>query len=270
MGLGLALSGISNGGHDVGGFAGPSPDPELFARWVEMGVFMPRFSIHSWNDDGSVNAPWMHPSVAGQVGALMRLRVRIQPYLHYLSWRYARDFEPIWRPPFHDFPSDPACWEENDEFMLGASLLIAPVVEPGAVTRTVRPPAGAQWIDPWTGTRHLGGRSVELAAPLGRPAFLARAGSIVPTNLATARFGDETLQRGFMIFPLDEGEIAIDLFDDDGESVIDVAEARPWGRIEIQFGGARIKVTLIGPIDTPIGGLLLPPGERRPLVVERS
>jgi alpha-glucosidase (family GH31 glycosyl hydrolase) len=43
MGLGLALSGVSNTGHDIGGFSGPAPDPELF---------MPRFSIHSWNDDG--------------------------------------------------------------------------------------------------------------------------------------------------------------------------------------------------------------------------
>ena len=61
MGLGLALSGVSNTGHDIGGFSGPAPDPELFVRWVQFGVFMPRFCIHSWNDDGSANEPWMHP-----------------------------------------------------------------------------------------------------------------------------------------------------------------------------------------------------------------
>ena len=57
MGRGLALSGVSILGHDVGGFAGPKPDPELFVRWVQAGVLMPRFSIHSWNDDGTVNEP---------------------------------------------------------------------------------------------------------------------------------------------------------------------------------------------------------------------
>src|SRR6185312_9857384 len=41
MGLGLALSGVSNIGHDIGGFSGPQPDAELFVRWVEAGVFMP-------------------------------------------------------------------------------------------------------------------------------------------------------------------------------------------------------------------------------------
>ena len=42
-------------------FDGPKPDAELFVRWVGFGVFMPRFSIHSWNDDGTANEPWMHP-----------------------------------------------------------------------------------------------------------------------------------------------------------------------------------------------------------------
>jgi alpha-glucosidase len=211
----------------------------------------------------------MHSSIAGQVGALMRLRVRLQPYLYYLSWLYARNFEPIWRPTFYDFPHDPACWEENDEFMLGGSLLVAPVVEPGVATRALRPPAGAQWIDPWIGTRHPGGKPVALAAPPGRPTFLARAGSLVPVNLATARFGDESVLRGFLVFPLDEGEMAIDLFDDDGDSVIDVAAAQPSGRIAVKCGRERIEVTLVGQVDTPDSAFLLPPGERRRLTVAR-
>ena len=48
MGLGLSLSGFFNVGHDVGGFAGPPPEPELLVRWVQNGCFHPRFTIHSW------------------------------------------------------------------------------------------------------------------------------------------------------------------------------------------------------------------------------
>ena len=47
MGVGLSLSGFFNTGHDVGGFAGPAPEPELLVRWVQNGVFHPRFTIHS-------------------------------------------------------------------------------------------------------------------------------------------------------------------------------------------------------------------------------
>ena len=59
----MSLSGFPNYGHDVGGFYGAAPDPELFVRWVQNGVFHPRFTIHSWNTDGTVNEPWMHPNV---------------------------------------------------------------------------------------------------------------------------------------------------------------------------------------------------------------
>lgn len=60
MGLGAGLCGMPAGyGHDVGGFAGPKPDPEMFVRWVQQGVFWPRFCIHSWNSDDSVTEPWM-------------------------------------------------------------------------------------------------------------------------------------------------------------------------------------------------------------------
>ena len=79
MGLGLALSGVSNTGHDIGGFSGPAPDAELLVRWVQFGVFMPRFSIHSWNDDGTVNEPWMHPEATPFVRDLIKLRLTPGP-----------------------------------------------------------------------------------------------------------------------------------------------------------------------------------------------
>ena len=63
MAIGLSLSGVYNLGHDVGGFSGLAPDPELFVRWVQNGIFYPRFTIHSWNDDKTVNVPWMYPEV---------------------------------------------------------------------------------------------------------------------------------------------------------------------------------------------------------------
>ncbi len=57
MGLGMSLSGLYNVGHDVGRFSGDKPDAELFVRWVQNGIMHPRFTIHSWNDDRTVNEP---------------------------------------------------------------------------------------------------------------------------------------------------------------------------------------------------------------------
>ena len=176
MGLGLALSGVSNIGHDVGGFAGPRPDPELFARWVGFGVFMPRFSIHSWNDDGTVNEPWMHPEVLDAVASLMRFRTRIIPYLSRLLADYRESFAPVVRPLFYDFPDEAWCWAEQTDWMLGDAVLVAPVVEPGVTEREVRLPAGTTWRNGWTGETLAGGRTVTVPAPLDQPPFFLREG----------------------------------------------------------------------------------------------
>lgn len=176
MGLGLALSGISNIGHDVGGFAGPKPDAELFLRWLQAGILMPRFSIHSWNEDGSVNEPWMYPEIVPQVRRLMALRQKIEPMLYELMERYHNDYEPISRPPWLNYPQDEGAWVDGDDHMLGRDLLVALVVEPGAKTRTIRFPGDAQWADVWTGVRYDGSSTVTLPAPQdGPPLLFARA-----------------------------------------------------------------------------------------------
>ncbi len=202
MALGLALSGVSNSGHDVGGFAGPAPSPELLVRWVQAGVLMPRFSIHSWNDDRSVNEPWMHPEALPAIRRLMALRQTLIPFLYDLLHRYHAECEPMVRPTWLDFPDDPAAWAECDEHLLGPDLLVAPVVEQGAETRSLRPPAGADWIHVWTGERIGGGTVATLAAPLdGPPPLLARAGSAMLVDLARGGWRPGPYRRGVWLFP---------------------------------------------------------------------
>ena len=184
MGLGLALSGISNMGHDVGGFAGSRPDAELFIRWVQAGILMPRFSIHSWNDDGSVNEPWMHPEALPVIRRLMRLREGLIPFIDGLMERYSRDYEPVSRPLWLDHPGDAGAWVDGDDHMLGPDLLVALVVEPGATDRFVRFPGDGEWTDIWTGESHAGGTCATVAAPLdGPPPLFARTGSGVLKSL---------------------------------------------------------------------------------------
>ena len=234
MGLGLALSGVSNAGHDIGGFSGPKPDAELFVRWAEAGVFMPRFSIHSWNDDGSSNEPWMHDQVTPLVRELIKLRYQLAPYLYELTWRHAQAFEPIVRPTFVEFPDDPGTYEDCDELMLGPSLLVASVVEPGAATRRVRPPAGADWADFWTGERYAGGQTIELAAPLGQPPLLVRLGAAIPVNMAEQSFAVRGDHRAFVVFAPPEGAFEASCHEDDGET-------EAWR--EGAFGAWRLSVT---------------------------
>ncbi len=272
MGLGLALSGISNTGHDIGGFTGPMPDPELFLRWVQCGVFMPRFSIHSWHEGGTVNEPWMHVETTPFVRDLIKLRYRLIPYLYLLLWRYHRDYEPMIRPTFYDFPDDPRCWIESDDMMVGPSLLVAPVVELRATTREVYLPAGVLWYDFWSGERLEGGQGVTRPAPWARPVVLVRESCAIPVNVAAQTFAARSDHRSFMIFPPSgAGAFAAESFEDDGESEAYRTGGFGGWRLDVETTSDSVSVRIrrSGNIPTlePEPGLIFPASETRRISV---
>jgi alpha-glucosidase len=181
-GLQMSLSGMFNIGHDVGGFFGPTPTPELFVRWVQACCLNPRMVMNSWKADGTVNVPWLHPSVTVHVAAAIRLRYTLMPYLWSLFERASKLHEPIIRPTFYDFPDDEQTFEDSDEFMLGSALLVAPVLVPGATSRRVYLPKGpSAWYDFYTGKRFEPGETHTIDAPLSALPLFARANSAIPT-----------------------------------------------------------------------------------------
>ncbi len=266
MGLGLALSGVSNIGHDVGGFAGPRPDPELFVRWVQAGILMPRFSIHSWNDDGTVNEPWMHPAVLPAIRRLMALRQALVPFLDDLAIRYAADYEPIIRPVWLAFPDDAEAWAESDDHLLGANVLAALVVDPGATMRTIRFPGHDTWYDVWTGETYQGGTTATLPAPLdGPPLLFARAGSAMLVDGARQGFRPEPPMHALWLFP-PPGDGAFHGTCADPIARSQTGLAAPW-RFEGEASADAIVVRVRGAVAGESLQIVLPRTERRCQIV---
>ena len=219
MGIGLSLSGIYNIGHDVGGFAGAAPEPELFVRWVQNGIFHPRFTIHSWNDDATVNEPWMYPKVTHYIRNLIKFRTKITPYIYNLLHRSSKYYEPMIRPTFYNFEEDSDTFVENDDFMLGYDMLVASVVEKGKYEREVYLPQNeVGWYDYHTGIWYDGGQRVVIPAPLDYTPLLVKAGAIIPINDAEIHFATKDKdERAFKIFPQNgNGESVYELYEDDG------------------------------------------------------
>ena len=180
-GLQMSLSGMFNVGHDVGGFAGPSPDPELFLRWVQACCLNPRMVMNSWKTDGTINLPWMHASVKKEVIAAITLRYQLMPYLWSLFERASSHQAPIIRPTFFNYPDDEQCYADCDDFMLGDALLVAPVVQQAELVRTVYLPKGpAAWFDFYNGQRYEAGAQHTVAAPLGALPLFAPSGAVLP------------------------------------------------------------------------------------------
>lgn len=221
MGLGLSLSGVYNTGHDVGGFSGNAPDPELFIRWIQNGIFHPRFTIHSWNDDKSVNTPWMYPEYLEIIQKLMKERVKWIPYMYHLLHKAHQDYEPVIAPTFYHFENDSKTFEENDDFLVGKDLLICNVVEQGANKRDVYLPDNTRgWYDINSEQFYKGASELVVDAALDVIPMFAQAGSVLPIRDGEISFDNKNSEeRGLLIYPpmgTDSVETAI--YEDDGES----------------------------------------------------
>lgn len=178
---GMGLSGQPNEGADIGGFAGPAPDEELFVRWVQNGVFQPRFSIHSASNDNTVTEPWMFRDSAPLIRDAILLRYRLAPYLYSAEYEASRTGAPIMRALVYEFQDDPKVWEESFAFLYGRDLLIANVIEPGQTVKKVYLPAGCKWYD-WNDKFRCyeGGQTVEVPVTMASIPMFLREGAIVP------------------------------------------------------------------------------------------
>ncbi len=186
-GLQMSLSGMFNVGHDVGGFYGPLPEPELFLRWVQACCLNPRMVMNSWKDGGASNLPWMHPEVTDGVRQAIGLRYRLMPYLWQCFEQASLQHLPIIRPTFFNFPQDARCLDDADEFMLGESILVSPVVVQGQTRKALYLPAlagGLAWIDFHSGARLEAGQVHTIECPLSHLPMFVVQGARIPVSAA--------------------------------------------------------------------------------------
>ena len=217
--LGMSLSGVANQGCDIGGFYGPSPEAELMVRWIQNGIFQPRFSIHSTNTDNTVTEPWMYGDCTDYIREAIGLRYQLSPYLYSLMERAHETGLPIMEPMCSAFQEDVKCYEEGVDFMLGDSLLVANVVEKGAVSRKVYLPEGETFYDFYTRAAYEGGRTVELPVDLGSIPLFVRSGAIIP--MAEDRLVNLKTQQAehLRILCAADRDGRFELYEDDGISM---------------------------------------------------
>lgn len=216
---GMGLSGQPNEGADIGGFAGPAPEEELFVRWVQQGVFQPRFSIHSASNDNTVTEPWMYRNSADLIRSAILMRYRMAPYLYSAEYEASQTGAPIMRALVYEFQNDPKVYEENFEFMYGRDILVANVIEPGATSRKVYLPAGCKWYD-WNHNFacYEGGQTIEIPVTIESIPMFIREGGIVPMaeNQLMSMERDHVTDLHITMAP--GGERTYVLYDDDGVS----------------------------------------------------
>jgi alpha-D-xyloside xylohydrolase len=196
---------------NVGGY---DDYPELYTRWFEYGAFQPNFRSHGSRKHNEV---WSYGKAAEPIlEKYLRLRYQLMPYIYSLGYSANQTGAPFMRGLFLDFGSDPQVANIGDEYMFGPALLVAPVTEQGATSRSVYLPAGTDWYNFWTNERLHGGQCITVAAPIDTIPLFVRAGSILPMGSAVDSTIDKQAIEQVRVYPGAEGSFT--LFNDDGQT----------------------------------------------------
>ncbi|WVF67168.1 hypothetical protein IAT40_001914 [Kwoniella sp. CBS 6097] len=204
--LNAGMSLMQSNGSDIGGFGGPLPSPEMFVRWVQLGVTHSRFCIHSFKPDkedpsgaAATNTPWMYPEVLPIVRDAIKWRYEYLPFFNHLMWESHVDAVPstAWL-GYGPFASDPVLYTQEilegfDAWLGVGSILVCPALFEGQLTREVYFPKSSPedkslYFDLHAPHRqYLAGSRATIATPLEHFGLFAREGSVIPVgkNYAT-------------------------------------------------------------------------------------
>ena len=174
----MSLSGMGFTGSDIGGFA-EQPTGELYARWIQLGVFHPFCRTHSSGHHGN-QEPWaFDEEVLNVTRKFIELRYQLLPYLYTMFWQYIEEGIPMLKPLVYFDQEDTQTHYRTDEFIFGNHILVCPILEPNAVGRRMYIPRG-NWYNYWNNEPVQGGRETWIDVAFDQIPLFVKAGAVVP------------------------------------------------------------------------------------------
>jgi alpha-D-xyloside xylohydrolase len=177
-GLSLTLSGFGYWSHDIGGFE-LTASSDVYKRWCAFGLLSSHSRLHG---NASYRVPWAYndPEAVDVLRYFTKLKCRLMPYLFEAALQAHERGIPMMRAMPLEFPNDPGCDTLDRQYMLGDSLLVAPVLSPDCVVDYYLPEG--RWTNILSGAAVQGGgwrreQHNYLSLPL-----LARPNSIIPVG----------------------------------------------------------------------------------------
>ena len=152
-GLSLACGGFGFWSHDISGFESTAP-ADIYKRWCQFGLLSSHSRLHG---SSSYRVPWLFDEEACDVlRKFVKLKCTLMPYLYEQAVQAHRDGTPMMRPMFVEFPEDRACEPLDKQYMLGDSLLVAPIFKASGEVEYYLPEG--TWYNLLTGKKVQGGR----------------------------------------------------------------------------------------------------------------
>ncbi|MGH9719551.1 MAG: TIM-barrel domain-containing protein [Bryobacteraceae bacterium] len=279
--INTSLTGVPFWGMDIGGFY-PTREykGELHVRWFQLGAFFPLFRSHGrtwytrlpWGWGAGILGPdemeqspehktaitlddVRNPLVEPITRKYIELRYRMLPYIYSAAEEAHRTGMPMIRSLWLHYPGDPQAVARGDEFLWGRDLLVAPVVEAGATSRSLYLPRGS-WYDFWNEEKVEGGRVVSRPVDLETTPLYVRAGAIVPSG-PVKQYTSQKVAGALTLNVYSGADGGLELYEDDG-TTFNFAKSESM-RIRGRWNDRARSLTLaLGD-----GSKMLPPGERQ-------
>lgn len=231
-GLSFAMSGFSFWSHDISGFE-QTATPDLYKRWVQFGMFSTHSRLHG---STSYRVPWLFDEEACDVVRYFaKLKCSMMPYLYEMAVFSHETGIPVMRPMILEFPNEPGMKTLEMQYMLGDSLLVAPVFsEDGEVEYYL--PEG-KWTHLLNGEVRIGGRWYKDKYDYFSLPVYVRENTLLPVK-DDACIPDYDYRQGtkFHLYALQDGQGASCFVPDEkGDQKITVKAVRDGKRIKVSF-----------------------------------
>jgi len=247
--LTISMAGISHCGADVGGFF-KNPDPELLSRWYQAAAYQPFFRAHA-HIETTRREPWLYDDATKDViRSSIRQRYQLLPFWYTLFYRAHKSGEPPMRPLWFVFPDEASTFATEDTYMLGDSLLVKPVSQPGKTASQVYLPGSDGWYDVFNQQYFPSPNTANVETPAEHIAVLQRGGSIIPRKMRVRRCSSLMTHDPYTLFAglNPQRKASGELYMDDGHTYN--FQAGQFNHINYTFAQNVLESTLITPQDS--------------------
>ncbi len=211
----LSISGISFCGSDIGGFI-QSPTGELYARWIQLGIFHMFCRTHSSGDHGE-QEPWSFGAEVEAIAkAYIELRYKLLPYFYTVFWQHVNYGTPALRPLTFLDPGDTETHFRQDEFGVGDNLLVCPIMQEEVDGRWLYLPEG-NWYYYWSDEYVAGRNEVWAEAPINIIPIYVRAGAVIPMYPLMQYVGEFAVEELFLHAYFEGKQVESFLYEDAGD-----------------------------------------------------
>ena len=236
-GLSISHSGFAFWSHDIAGFE-QTATADVYKRWAAFGLLSSHSRLHG---SSSYRVPWLFDEESNEVvKRFTRLKNRLMPYLYARAVEASERGIPVLRPMLLEFPDSIACETCDTQYMLGDSLLVAPVMHADGHVDYYLP--DGEWTNLLTGETVTGNTwRRETHGYLSLP-LMARPNSVIPLGACEERPDyDYTDGVELHVFKPTEGEITVTIPDlqgrpaavyvmrtQDGQTIVSTDSQKPW------------------------------------------